>query len=60
MITRPIRKTALRNISITVNELNQLLFWAKIGADKSKGGSYYPDVLSTIVEYRALIREGLE
>ena len=54
MITNPVRESALRRVSITANELNQLLFWAKVGTEKTNGGSYYPTVLETIKEYRKI------
>ena len=52
MINNNIKKTALRPITITVHEINQLIFWAEVALKKTKGGSYFPEVLETIKEIK--------
>lgn len=53
MISTPCKKSGLRDFVITANELRQLLFWAEHGIKelgRGGGGSYYPEVVSTIKE----------
>jgi hypothetical protein len=51
MNTPNVKKSAQKLMTPSINELNQLVFWAKIGLKKVKGGSYYPEVLETIKEF---------
>lgn len=50
MNTRKVRSTAKGLVSVTKNELNQLLFWAAVGVKNSKGGAYQDVVETTISE----------
>ena len=45
------RESANREILISINELNQLLQWAKVVVSLSLGGSYFETIISTIKEY---------
>lgn len=52
MRTQSIRNKDTR-ISLYLNELNQLVFWASVALKKKqKGGQYLPEVLETIKEMK--------
>ena len=50
MNTHNLRPSAKEPITLSKNEVRQLVFWAKIGLKKGKYGSYYDEVIETIKE----------
>lgn len=53
------RSPGIRNkekkITIYLNELNQLVFWASVALkSKVRGGQFYPEVLETVKELKKL------
>lgn len=47
------KTSSFRQVEISKNELNQLIFWAQIGLTASKGGSYWGYIQETIKEYKS-------
>ena len=55
MISRNANKGARDEVLVTKNELTQLLFWATVGVENSKSGSYGNCIEDTVREVGRLV-----
>ncbi len=55
MISRNCKRNAHEEISVSKNELRQLLFWATVGVERSKSGAYWECIEATVRELGRLV-----
>ena len=55
MISRNCKRSAHEEISVSKNELRQILFWASVGVGKSKSGAYWECIEDTVREIGKLV-----
>jgi hypothetical protein len=55
MISRQAKRSAHKEVLVSKNELNQLLFWAAVGVEKSRAGAYWECIEDTVRELGRLV-----